>query len=197
MCGIAGIVGEHGSAQDAKLAIRRMIALQRHRGPDGEGYYDGIGASLAHCRLAILDLTEAGHQPMCDWDGRYWITFNGEIYNYLELAEELRGLGHRFRGHSDTEVLLASFARWKEACLERLRGMFAFAIWDAEERRLFAARDRLGIKPFHYCRVGEEAVAFASELKALLPLVTDRRPNVRLAREYLAWNLLDHDAEET
>jgi len=197
MCGIAGIVGGRGPGEDAKIAIRRMIALQRHRGPDGEGYYDGIGASLGHCRLAILDLSEAGHQPMSDASSRYWITFNGEIYNYLELAEELRALGHRFRGHSDTEVLLAAFAQWGEACLERLRGMFAFAVWDAEERRLFAARDRLGIKPFHYCRVGEDTFAFASELKALVALLPDCRPNVRLAREYLAWNLLDHDAEET
>ena len=97
---------------------------------------------------------------MTDNEGRYWITFNGEIYNYLELAEELRGLGYRFRGGSDTEVLLAAFERWGDECLERLRGMFAFAIWDERTRSLFAARDRLGIKPFHYWVDGKKKRLF-------------------------------------
>src|SRR5438093_10088503 len=139
MCGIAGIVYEYksGRSECAAAAVRRMITLQRHRGPDGEGFHDTVGASLGHCRLAILDLSDAGHQPMSDHEGRCWITFNGEIYNYLELAEELRSLGHRFRGRSDTEVLLAAYLEWGEVCLERLRGMFAFAIWDEKEHRLF------------------------------------------------------------
>src|SRR5438309_3571247 len=150
MCGIAGIAYDGGRSKVTMTAVRRMIALQRHRGPDGEGFYDGLNISLGHCRLAIIDVSDAGKQPMSDPDGRCWITFNGEIYNYLELAEELRGLGHQFRGRSDTEVRLAAYRQWGYSCLERLRGMFAFAIWEEKNRCLFAARDRLGIKPLHY-----------------------------------------------
>jgi asparagine synthase (glutamine-hydrolysing) len=197
MCGIAGIVYDNLAPEAVRLSVRRMIALQRHRGPDGEGFYDTVGASLGHCRLAIIDLTDAGHQPMCDREGRFWITFNGEIYNYLELAEELGGLGHRFRGQSDTEVLLAAFREWREACLDRLRGMFAFSIWDEKDQYLFAARDRLGIKPFHYWTDEKTCFAFASELKALLEFLPQRHVNLRLAREFLAWELLDHEPCET
>ncbi|HWF60708.1 MAG TPA: asparagine synthase (glutamine-hydrolyzing) [Nitrospira sp.] len=197
MCGIAGLVYEGVRRKAAMAAVRRMIALQRHRGPDGEGFYDTAGASLGHCRLAIIDLTDAGHQPMSDSNDRYWITYNGEIYNYLELAEELRGLGYQFKGHSDTEVLLTAYRHWGKACLERLRGMFAFAIWDQKERSLFAARDRLGIKPFHYWADGNLQLAFASELKALLEFLPDRMVNTTLARQFLAWNLLDHEPNQT
>jgi len=197
MCGIAGFVYEGVRREAAMSVVRRMIALQRHRGPDGEGFYDTTGASLGHCRLAIIDLTDAGHQPMSDSDGRYWITFNGEIYNYLELAEELRSFGYQFHGQSDTEVLLIAYCHWGKACLERLRGMFAFAIWDQKERSLFAARDRLGIKPFHYWIDGTRELAFASELKALLEFLPNRTANSTLARQFLAWNLLDHEPGET
>lgn len=197
MCGIAGLLYERVRREDAMAAVRRMIALQHHRGPDGEGFYDAIGVSLGHCRLAIIDLTDAGRQPMSDSEGRYWITFNGEIYNYLELAEELRGLGYQFHGHSDTEVLLTAYRHWGKACLERLRGMFAFAIWDQRERSLFAARDRLGIKPFHYWADGNRQLAFASELKALLEFLPNRTANTTLARQFLAWNLVDHEPAET
>src|SRR5262249_52737790 len=146
-----------------RSAARRMIAVQRHRGPDGQGFYDAAGVSLGHCRLAIIDLSEAGHQPMCDASGRFWITFNGEIYNYLELRRELSTLGYAFQGKSDTEVLLAAYCQWQEGCLSRLRGMFAFAIWDTQAKSLFAARDRFGIKPFHYCVNSDGTLAFASE----------------------------------
>lgn len=197
MCGIAGLVYEGGQDQVSASAVRRMIALQRHRGPDGEGFYDAPGASLGHCRLAIIDLTDTGHQPMSDAEGRFWITFNGEIYNYLELAEELRSLGYRFQGRSDTEVLLAAYKVWGSACLERLRGMFAFGIWDKRMKSLFAARDRLGIKPFHYWMDGSKTLAFASEIKALLEFLPQRYPNVSQAQEFLAWSVLDHDPAET
>lgn len=197
MCGIAGLVYEGIRHEAAMSAVRRMISVQRHRGPDGEGFYDTVGASLGHCRLAIIDLTDGGHQPMSDSVGRYWITFNGEIYNYLELAEELRSLGYQFHGQSDTEVLLTAYCHWGKACLERLRGMFAFAIWDQKEHSLFAARDRLGIKPFHYWVDGTRQFAFASELKALLEFLPERTANTTLARQFLAWNLLDHEPNET
>jgi asparagine synthase (glutamine-hydrolysing) len=175
-----------------------MIAIQRHRGPDGEGFFDSPYGVLGHCRLAILDLSAAGAQPMADHERRYWITFNGEIYNYLELGEELAGRGHVFRSRCDTEVLLAAYREWGRECLLRLRGMFAFAIWDSDERRLFAARDRFGIKPFHYAVRGQgECLAFASELKALLGFVPTLEINESLAGAFLAWNLLDHASSET
>jgi asparagine synthase (glutamine-hydrolysing) len=196
MCGIAGIVCDNRNGIEMAAAVRRMVALQKHRGPDGEGFFDSKGVSLGHCRLAIIDLSEAGHQPMTDEEGRYWITYNGEIYNYLELGQELRALGFRFNGHSDTEVLLAAFRQWGEKCLERLRGMFAFAIWDEQTGSLFAARDRLGIKPFHYF-VDDTSLAFASELKALLDFLPERTANAALAKQFLAWNLLDHEPSET
>jgi asparagine synthase (glutamine-hydrolysing) len=197
MCGIAGLVYNEGVQASAMAAVRRMVALQRHRGPDGQGFFDSIGVSLGHCRLAIIDLTNTGHQPMCDAEGRLWITFNGEIYNYRELRMELRGLGYRFRGQSDTEVLLAAYQVWGADSLEKLRGMFAFAIWDEKERVLFAARDRFGIKPFHYIITGNQGLAFASELKALLEFLPERLPNLRLAREFVAWDLRDHEADDT
>jgi asparagine synthase (glutamine-hydrolysing) len=196
MCGIAGIVFERGTEDDAPGVVRRMIDVQRHRGPDGEGFYDDSGVSLGHCRLAIIDTSNAGHQPMSDPRRRYWITYNGEIYNHIELAAELRTLGHAFRGRSDTEVLLAAYVQWGSGCLQRLRGMFAFAIWDSHEHCLFAARDRLGIKPFHYW-IDDHTLAFSSEIKALLEFAPQQRSNRRLASEYLAWNVVDHEAAET
>ncbi len=197
MCGIAGFIYQGVAPAEARTIVRRMVSLQRHRGPDGEGFFDSHGVTLGHCRLAIIDLTDAGHQPMSDHERRYWITFNGEIYNYIELAKELQELGVRFTGHSDTEVLLAAFCQWGEKCLERLRGMFAFAIWDEHTKCLFAARDRLGIKPFHYWVNGTEQFAFSSELKALLEFIPARSANSVLAQQFLAWNLLDHDPAET
>lgn len=197
MCGIAGIAFADGVMPDAADRVRRMIELQNHRGPDGRGFYDGENVSLGHARLAIIDLSEAGHQPMTDADERYWLTFNGEIYNYLDLASELRNLGHTFRGHCDAEVLLAAFVQWGTDCLSRLRGMFAFAIWDKETKTLFAARDRLGIKPFHYWTDGKTKFAFASEIKALLDFLSQRNVNRKLAEDFLAWNLVDHEATET
>ncbi len=197
MCGIAGLLYQGIPKEAAMSAVRRMIGLQRHRGPDGEGFYDTTGVSLGHCRLAIIDLTDAGHQPMSDSAARYWITYNGEIYNYRELAEELRSHGYQFHGQSDTEVLLTAYCHWGKDCLQHLRGMFAFAIWDQKERSLFAARDRLGIKPFHYWVDGNRQFAFASELKALLEFLPQRTANTTLARQFLAWNLLDHEPNET
>ena len=165
MCGIAGIV----AAGHANLAaVRAMNEAQRHRGPDGEGTWvspDG-GVALGHRRLSIVDLSEGGHQPMRDAARDLTITFNGEIYNYIEVRARLVALGHRFRSTSDTEVLLAAYAEWGSGCLSELNGMFAFALWDARRRVLFCARDRFGEKPFHYAFTGG-TFAFASEVKAL------------------------------
>src|SRR5947209_574551 len=168
MCGICGFVG----AADDEL-IGAMTSTLAHRGPDGDGtksFYgvDGRGeCSLGHRRLSILDPTPRGAQPMEYGDGRFWITYNGEIYNFKSLRDDLSAQGYRFRSDCDTEVLLAMYARYGERMLTRLNGIFAFAIWDDRRRELFLARDRLGVKPLYYAEHGG-VVYFASEVKALL-----------------------------
>jgi len=168
MCGIAGII----AARVERHIIERMITMQAHRGPDGDGIWmESVAAdrelALGHRRLSILDLSDAGAQPMRDASGQYAIVFNGEIYNYLDVAAELRALGVRFHSHSDTEVLLEAYKWWGAACLDRLNGMFAFAIYDKPRGMLFCARDRYGEKPFLF-GLGKNFFAFASEYKALL-----------------------------
>jgi asparagine synthase (glutamine-hydrolysing) len=148
-------------------ALRRMTDAVAHRGPDGDGTFADGEAGLGHRRLAIIDLSPAGHQPMLSADGRHVLTYNGEIYNFRELRAELEALGHQFRSRSDSEVLLQAYAQWGEKSLERLNGMFAFGIWDRRERRLFLARDRFGVKPLYYARCGH-AFLFGSEVKAFL-----------------------------
>lgn len=167
MCGICGTVGSH---EEASLAT--MCGLLAHRGPDGEGMrrfdrVDGTATALGHRRLAILDPTPAGAQPMGYGEGRWWITYNGELYNFRELRRELEPRGHRFVTECDTEVLLAAYAEWGAAMLDRLRGIYAFAIWDQRAEELFLARDRLGVKPLYYAKT-DEGFAFASEPKAVL-----------------------------
>jgi len=164
MCGIAAIVGRE--LTPAHPGIEAMVAALAHRGPDADGIARLDGCHLGHARLSILDLA-GGAQPMT-YAGRYWITFNGEIYNHAELRDELIRLGHRFATRSDTEVILAAYAQWGEACLDRLRGMWAFAIWDARERALFASRDLFGEKPLYYGQTPERTLLFASEIKSLL-----------------------------
>ncbi|HVN40835.1 MAG TPA: asparagine synthase (glutamine-hydrolyzing) [Myxococcota bacterium] len=165
MCGIAGIVSRDSANPDA---VRAMCDVQAHRGPDGEGFWlsaDGHCA-LGHRRLAIIDLSEGGRQPMVDAERQLAISYNGEIYNFVEVRKRLEGLGHRFRTQSDTEVLLEAYKAWGSECLRELNGMFAFALWDGARRILFCARDRFGEKPFHYAHTGD-TFAFASEVKAL------------------------------
>lgn len=177
MCGIAGLWGQASSP-----VLEAMLAQMAHRGPDGSGVELLKGSTkslgLGHRRLAIIDLSPLAHQPMSSSDGRIWITFNGEIYNYRDLRCELQTHGHTFRSSSDTEVIIAAYSEWGERCLERFNGMFAFAIWDSERRRLFLARDRLGIKPLYYAET-PLGFAFASEVKSLLP--TGLVPEVDLA----------------
>src|SRR2546426_2489320 len=146
-----------------------MTAILAHRGPDGSGVVcpPGAGFGLGNRRLSILDLSPAGAQPMSDPSGRFLITYNGEVYNFRELRADLESGGRQFRSRSDTEVVLAAFERWGPACLDRLNGMFAFAIWDRERRELFAARDRLGIKPLYWA-VSRGTLFLASEIKAIL-----------------------------
>jgi asparagine synthase (glutamine-hydrolysing) len=168
MCGIAGIVART-ERLDLQGKIREMTDRVRHRGPDDQGHYVHGRIALGHRRLSIIDLSAAGHQPMAAEHGRYVIVYNGEIYNYIELKSELESLGYRFRTSTDTEVILAAFATWGEDCLSRFNGMWAFAIYDRMGGRLFAARDRFGVKPFYYVST-EKCFAFGSELRQLLPI---------------------------
>ncbi len=167
MCGIAGILAP---GPDGALAVRRAMTAMAHRGPDGSGLHDAGPCVLGHVRLAILDLSDRAAQPMPGPGARHWIAFNGEIYNYIELRRELEAAGERFRSSSDTEVLLAAYVRWGRGCLPRLRGMFAFAVWDSRDRTLFLARDRTGEKPLCYASSGGSFL-FASELKGLLAML--------------------------
>jgi asparagine synthase (glutamine-hydrolysing) len=168
-------------------AVVRMVRRQRHRGPDDDGIFSGGDATLGICRLAIIDPAN-GHQPMTSPDGRLTAVFNGAIYNYRELQPDLAARGWSFRTNCDTEVLLAAFAHHGPACLPRLRGMFAFAVWDARERTLFAARDPLGIKPLYYARLPDTGVVFASEINALLASrQVAREIDPASVGEYLAW----------
>jgi asparagine synthase (glutamine-hydrolysing) len=164
MCGIAGIYSAKPDQQRA-VAVRAMNNSIAHRGPDDEGYYNDDFVALAHRRLAILDLSPAGHQPMHDSTQRYEIIFNGEIYNFKEVRKELPN--YPFQTQSDTEVILAAYQEWGPYCLHRFNGMFAFALWDKEEQSLFIARDRLGIKPLYYTETNGSWL-FASEIRAIL-----------------------------
>ncbi|HMH44042.1 MAG TPA: hypothetical protein VK557_11205, partial [Pyrinomonadaceae bacterium] len=176
MCGIAGLL-----AQYPETLVGAMLTAIEHRGRDDEGVWtsasinDELRACLGHRRLSIIDTSNAGHEPMISPDGRFVITFNGEIYNYRELRVELAAKGHQFRTQTDTEVLLTAWQQWGEAALPRLNGMFAFALWDDRERSLFLVRDRVGIKPLYYAtNSGQDArapggvFAFASEVKSIL-----------------------------
>jgi asparagine synthase (glutamine-hydrolysing) len=166
VCGIAGIATTHPD-DSLRPAGERMAAAMKHRGPDSQGVQEFPSCLLANARLSIIDLSERGRMPMSSADGQAWITYNGETYNAAELRAELEQRGHAFRTTSDTEVVLHLYQEYGERFVERLRGMFAFAIWDARERKLLLARDRLGIKPLYVHNAGDRLV-FASELKALL-----------------------------
>ncbi|MFC1576935.1 asparagine synthase (glutamine-hydrolyzing) [Candidatus Omnitrophota bacterium] len=205
MCGICGIYNlGNGNPADIPL-LKRMRDIMRHRGPDdqGDAFFGISGArydvpdkgylpsdfrpmvALGHRRLSIIDLSDAGHQPMTNEDDTVWIVCNGEIYNFKELRDELAARGHRFRSHSDTEVIIHAYEQWGKECLHRLIGMFAFAIWDTKKKIMFAARDRLGIKPFYYHYNGKRFV-FASEIKAILEDASvDRKPDHSAIYDYL------------
>jgi len=216
MCGIAGIYSAAGRPIDLRL-LETMTQVLAHRGPDGEGYVlmalEGsekpvqtrgklthsmapashrYSIGFGHRRLAILDPTPLGHQPMATENGQVWITYNGEIYNYRELRNELKQRGHQFRSATDTEVILQAYLEWGDECLSHLNGMFAFALWDRREDRLFCARDRFGIKPFYY-RFDGERFLFASEMKSLLQDASYRpAPDEQAVYDYLVYAWQDH-----
>jgi asparagine synthase (glutamine-hydrolysing) len=189
MCGIAGVVRFARDAQVEVAALGRMCAAMVHRGPDDEGVYCQGRVGLAVRRLSIIDLA-TGHQPITNEDGTLWIVFNGEIYNHLTLREQLMARGHRYRTNSDTETIVHLYEEYGQDSVTHLEGMFAFAIWDTRRRRLFVARDRLGIKPLYY-RPGPECFLFGSEIKVILayPGVKGKF-NRKVLAEYLAFGYL-------
>src|SRR5438445_8920333 len=168
MCGIAGIFNYRDSIPVDHFQLKRMADSMIHRGPDDEGFFIGGPIGLAHRRLSIIDLA-GGHQPISSEDDSVWVVFNGEIYNYLALREFLVSKGHVFKTRSDTEVIVHAYEEFGVEFVEKLRGMFAFALWDAPRKRLILVRDRLGVKPLYYAlpENGGVELAFASELKSL------------------------------
>src|SRR5437773_2706353 len=194
MCGIAGIVNLDASGIKKDM-LESMTSVLHHRGPDDMGLYFDKNIGLGHRRLSIIDLSPAGHQPMSYAEGRYWITYNGEIYNFQDIRTELEGKGYTFTSRTDTEVILAAYTEWGEKCLQRFNGMWAFAIWDSQQRKLFCSRDRFGIKPFYYFYNGR-ILLFASEIKALLAADDScRDPNYKMIYDYLAYGRVNHSEE--
>jgi asparagine synthase (glutamine-hydrolysing) len=171
MCGIFGCMGGITPSQ-----LKLCTNILEHRGPDGFGEWISKEVSFGHRRLAILDLSDSGKQPMESGDKRYVIIFNGEVYNFIEIRKELEGKGYVFLSDSDTEVVLTAFIEWGEECLKRFNGMWAFAIWDNQKKKLFLSRDRFGKKPLFYAFIGDQFV-FASEMKAIYPLLKEIRPS--------------------
>ena len=175
MCGIFGVIGKRIEKSIAEKCINTMI----HRGPDGSGIWQEGDVLLGHRRLSILDLSDDGKQPM-EYLDRYVITFNGEVYNFIEIRDELLALGYVFRTGTDTEVIIAAYDQWKEKCLNKFNGMFAFCIYDRKEKECFLARDRFGVKPFFWTKNKGGEYIFASEMKAILPVMDNREINRKL-----------------
>lgn len=195
MCGIAALISD--KYEDPSY-IKKMTDAIIHRGPDSQGQmalYEGR-IYLGHCRLSILDLSQMGNQPMSDLSGRYWITYNGEIYNYIEIREELMQLGYRFKSNSDTEVIMAAYDHWGKGCLHKFNGMWAFVLIDVKKCKLFAARDRFGVKPFYLWKSSEGFWAFASEIKQFTVLPGwESHINGQRVYDFLNWGLAEHTDE--
>ena len=197
MCGLAGFIRLDGQPVDSGI-IEAMTAALAHRGPDDDGIYSDVSVALGFRRLAILDLSDSGHQPMKSPDGRFVIVFNGEIYNYVELRDELRTLGYSFRSTGDTEVLLHAYHAWGADCLARLNGMWAFLIYDRRRRMVFGSRDRFGVKPLYlYCE--NRTVLFASEIKGILAsgLLPSVEVNWTAVASFLLLGQLENDPRQT
>jgi len=165
MCGVCGVLNFDGR-EVSPVLLKKMTDSIAHRGPDGEGWYRNKGLGFGHRRLAIIDLSPLGHQPMVTQDGCYALTYNGEIYNFLEIRAELESRRHSFRSKTDSEVVLHAWAEWGPECVKRFNGMFAFAIWDSLEETLSLVRDRYGIKPLYYAHIGN-SIIFGSEQRAI------------------------------
>ena len=190
MCGFAGFYGQEKEKEEI---LQNMLRTIVHRGPDSEGKYLDEDIALGFRRLSIVDLSEHGNQPMFNEDRSLVLVYNGEIYNYRELMPELIAAGHRFKSHTDSEVLLHGYEEWGEKLPEKLRGMFAFIIWDRKKKQLFGARDMFGIKPFYYSKMGD-TVLFASEIKAMLEHPAFHKElNEEVLRLYLTFQFVPTD----
>jgi len=192
MCGISGIINQKNNnvSEDDIITINNLAA---HRGPDGEGYYHNNNLSFGHRRLAIIDLTKNGHQPM-SYKNDYTITFNGEVYNYIELKEELEDVGYIFNSESDTEVILVSYVHWGEKCVEKFNGQWSFAIHDKKKNIVFASRDRFGIKPFYYSVINNNFI-FGSEIKQVIHFNNQNKLNMNTLMDYLVIGFEEHSNE--
>ncbi len=188
MCGINGFNWKD------EYKIEKMNSRLKHRGPDDEGIYVDEEVSLGHLRLSIIDLSKNGHQPMSDCGERFYIVYNGEVYNFKELRAELESLGYSFKSNTDTEVILYSYIQWQERCLDRFNGMFAFAIYDSESKKVFLARDRMGVKPLYYYFKNKKFL-FSSEIPPLLEHEVDTAPNKKIIKDFLLYNISDHSDE--
>jgi asparagine synthase (glutamine-hydrolysing) len=190
MCGIAGIYTHSGHLQEPEVLLTKMLTRIHYRGPDESGIYINSQVALGSVRLSIIDI-KTGQQPFSSSDGKYWIVFNGEIFNYIELKNELRLLGYSFRTESDTEVLLTAFIAYGKDCLNRLNGQFAFAIWNNEKKELFIARDRVGIRPLFYTQT-DSCFIFGSEIKTLFehPDVRSEFDPFSLAQVFTFWTTI-------
>jgi len=190
MCGISGIVNFNNKSVE-KAVVAQMMKKMKHRGPDDEGIFleDNIG--LGFVRLSILDLSISGHQPMESDDGKYVMIFNGEVYNYIELRDELKAKGYTFKSNSDSEVVLKSYQEWGEACLDKFNGMWALTIYNTQTKELFGARDRFGIKPFYYYKDNDSFV-FASEIKSIKVAIDNISINEQAVFDYLSFNRTDY-----
>lgn len=190
MCGISGIFNFSG-APVSEAELRKMNSIIHHRGPDGDGVYIEGNVGIGSTRLAIIDLREIANMPIYDSENRYVIVYNGEIFNYIEVRKELLARGHKFHTDSDTEVILNAYKEWGEDCLHRLNGMWAFAIWDKQEKTLFCSRDRYGIKPLYFYR-DKDRLVFGSEIKQLLSCGIDKTVNDETVYDYLVFHFIDH-----
>jgi len=196
MCGIAGIVNQDGSPV-LEEEIKAMTRLIAHRGPDHEGFYFGKDFALGHRRLCIIDLSDLSNQPMkyVGQHGEYVIVYNGEIYNYIEIRDELIAAGYRFSTQSDTEVILAGYDKWGLDCVNRFNGIWAFAIYDQRKNLIFLSRDRFGVKPLYYTKIGNK-FCFGSEIKQFTVVKGWRaRMNHRRVYDYLVFGVMDHTSE--
>ena len=186
MCGINGFTWSDPDS------IQKMNSVTKNRGPDDEGVYIDSTVSLGHSRLSIIDLSPKGHQPMCNEDETIWLTFNGEIYNFGEIREDLIKAGHSFKSHTDSEVIIHAYEQYGLECLHRFNGMWAFCIYDKKRNQLILSRDRFGVKPLYY-HISEGKIIFSSMISSLFCHPVKKDMDISVIMEYLAFNLVNHD----